>query len=233
MGCGTGSFDGARCAPHTLRMSTRIPFLLICLGGLVAAAPAVHAQSDADRFPQDEQRIEQATEAPPEGEEPAESREARLDRLFARLKAAKTPEQARQISGTIQRELLRSGSPTTDLLMREAAAAIEAKDLPVALDVLDAVTRLSPDYAEGWNRRATVYYMREDYGRSLADLERTLALEPRHWGAINGLATILRSLDETQAAAEAYDRALAIYPLQEQIQKARESLDEDVDGEDI
>ncbi|MEW5420457.1 tetratricopeptide repeat protein [Amorphus sp. 3PC139-8] len=213
-------------------MTIRLPSVLICVG-VLAAAPAF-AQSELDQIPQDEERLERAIEAPPEAPpEVEESREVRLDRLFARLKVAKTPEQARQISGTIQRELLRSGSPTTDLLMKEAAAAIESKDLPVALDVLDAVTRLSPDYAEGWNRRATVYFMREEYGRSLADLERTLALEPRHWGAINGLATILRSLDDTEAAAEAYDRALAIYPLQEQIQKARESLHDDVDGEEI
>lgn len=182
----------------------------------------------------DDERLEQATEPPPEdAPAPDETRQARLDRLFGRLSQTEDPEQAKGIARNIQREFLRSGSPTTDLLMREAAAAIEAEDLAVALDVLDAVTRLQPDYAEGWNRRATVHFMQDNYGRALADIERALALEPRHWGAISGLATILKALEQPEEAAEAYDKALAIYPAQERLRKAREDLESELDGEDI
>lgn len=217
-------------------MTIRLPILLLAFAAS-AVAPAL-AQSDGDRFPQGAERIEQAAE-PPAAQLPAdeavpeESREARLDRLFDRLKQAGDSDQAEGIARNIQRELLRSGSPTTDLLMKEASAAIEAKQLAIALDVLDAVTRLSPDYAEGWNRRATVHFMQEDYGRSLADIERALAIEPRHWGAISGLATILKAIEEPEEALQAYDRALLIYPQQKTILKARDKLQSEIGGEDI
>lgn len=206
--------------------------ILILAGALLAASPAL-AQDAGSRFPggPEPDLLEEA--APPDAPETAESRETRLDRLYARLKEAPDEKRASGIARNIQRELMNSGSPTVALLMTQATAAVAAKDLPVALDLLDAVVRLKPGFAEGWNRRATVYFMLDDYGKSLADLERSLALEPRNWEAIGGLASILSALDEKDSARAACRQALEIYPLQPRIRKSCDELDDERDGEDI
>lgn len=216
-------------------MNTRFAPLLILAGALVAAAPAA-AQDAGSRFPGGPEAapLEETVPPPvPEPPETEETRETRLDRLYARLKEAPDEKRAAGIARNIQRELMNSGSPTIGLLMTQATAAVEAKDLPVALDLLDAVVRLKPGYAEGWNRRATVYYMLDDYGKSLADLERALALEPRNWEAIGGLASILNALDEKDGARAACAQALEIYPLQPRIRKSCDELESERDGEDI
>jgi Flp pilus assembly protein TadD len=213
-------------------MNTPFATILILAGALVASSPAP-AQDAGSRFPGSlEPDVLEEAVAPP-APESEETRETRLDRLYARLKEAPDEKRASGIARNIQRELLNSGSPTIALLMTQAAAAVGAKDLPVALDLLDAVVRLKPGYAEGWNRRATVYFMLDDYGKSLADLERALALEPRNWEAIGGLASILSALDEKEGARVACQHALEIYPLQPRIKKACDELEDERDGEDI
>lgn len=162
----------------------------------------------------------------------AETRAARLEVLFERLAEAPSKERADKIAGNIRRLMLRSGSPTIDLLMVQANAAMREKNLSSALDVLDAVTRLAPEYPEGWNMRATVHFMRKDYGRSVADIERVLALEPRHWGALTGLAMILVSLDEDRAALTAMDEALAVHPHLDDLSERREKLAAELEGTD-
>lgn len=213
-------------------MNTRFATTLILAAALVAAAPA-YAQDAGSRFPGGPEAAPLEETAPPAVPETEETRETRLDRLYARLKEAPDEKRAAAIARNIQRELMNSGSPTIALLMTQATAAVEAKELPVALDLLDAVVRLKPGYAEGWNRRATVYYMLDDYGKSLADLERALALEPRNWEAIGGLASILNAIDEKEGARAACAQALEIYPLQPRIRKSCDELDSEADGEDI
>jgi len=222
-------------------MTRPIPTVLILATALALAAPA-SAQDLGERFPgllpeagsPDDIPLPPSLEAEDEAEaDIADTPEARMDRLFGRLREAPTEQRAAAIARTIQREFLDSGSPTIALLMKQAASAVEAKQLPVALDLLDAVVRLKPDYAEGWNRRATVHFMREDFGRSMADLERALAIEPRNWEAIGGLATILNALDQKDEAREACEQALAIYPLQPRIKDACDDLEAERDGEDI
>ena len=78
--------------------------------------------------------------------------------------------------------------------------------------VLDQVIALVPDYSEGWNRRATLHYMMRNYVKSMADIEQTLALEPRHFGALSGMASILASRGHDDKALEIYEHLLSIYP---------------------
>jgi tetratricopeptide (TPR) repeat protein len=153
---------------------------------------------------------------------PREISELSLDQLFDELKAtAKTP-----VGQRIEREIVRrfnkSGSATADLLLSWAANAMEKKDYSKALDLLDQVVIQKPDFAEAWNRRATVYYMLDDYSASLSDIRTTLAIEPRHFGALAGFGIILQSLDRKDEAIEVFRRALEINP---QLDNVRESLD--------
>jgi tetratricopeptide (TPR) repeat protein len=153
------------------------------------------------------------------------SRAQQLDALFETLKAAKNEEAANAAENSITALWLDSGSDTVDLLMEWTLAAVKEKNFPLALDYLDRILTLKPDYVEGWNTRATVYFMTEDLGKALADIERVLAIEPRHFGALAGLATILRELGEEKRALEVYRRAIAVDPHLPNVQKAIDDLE--------
>lgn len=219
-----------------LRQLTVARFLAgLWLALAVAVAPASAEEGKADS--------RAAEQAPPsdsverlleeQRQDGASSREARLEILFERLAEADEKERADTIAGNIRRLMLASGSPTVDILMLQANRAMREKDLSAALDVLDAITRLAPDYPEGWNMRATIHFMREDYSRSLSDIERVLALEPRHWGALTGLAMILVAIDEDEDALLAMDRALAVHPHLERLKERRDELRAELDGRGI
>ena len=157
---------------------------------------------------------------------------ATLDRLFERLGAAKTPEEAKGIAGLIQRRWARSGSDTADLLMTRAQTALRAKELELAIELLDRVISLEPDWAEAWNQRANALFVAGDPIRSMLDIGEALKREPRHYGAMMGLGTILRQQGNDKAAMVAYRRALAVYPQLDAIKSAVESLAAEVDGRD-
>jgi tetratricopeptide (TPR) repeat protein len=117
--------------------------------------------------------------------------------------------------------------------MGRAKAAADGKDYGLAIKLLDAVVELRPDYAEGWNRRATVYYLQKDYSHSLADIREVLAREPRHFGALSGLGAILQEIGDDKHALEAYRRALAIDPHLEHVGEVVKTLTEKVEGRAI
>lgn len=156
--------------------------------------------------------------------------EPQIETLYRQLAAASDEDEAKRIARRIQLIWLKSGSDTVDLLMERAAIALKGENYPLALDLLDTVVTLKPDYAEGWNRRATVYYMRQDFGRSLADIERVLALEPRHWGALSGLGIIQRQLDQEKRALATFKAVLDVYPMLDTAKKAVEQLETELAG---
>src|ERR1700750_858509 len=124
-------------------------------------------------------------------------------------------------------------SDTAALLMVRAKAAMDAQQMDVALKLLDAVVKLRPDYVEGWNRRATLYYLRNDYARSLEDIEQVLVREPRHFGALAGLGMIMQDIGDEKRALDAFRRALAVNPHLEKIPEQVKALTEKVEGRDI
>ena len=152
------------------------------------------------------------------------SRAQQLDQLFILLKAAPTTDVAKAVEKKISAIWMKSDSDTIDLLTKWADNAIDAKSYPLALDYLDRITTLAPDYVEGWDKRANVYFMIEDYGRSLADLEHVLALEPRHFGALAGLGTIMHAIGEDGKALVAYKKALDLDPNLETVKDAISQL---------
>lgn len=160
--------------------------------------------------------------------------EATMDQLFATLADRKDETAGKAAEDEIERRWLHSGSDTIDLLMSWATEALAAKNYAGALDYLDAVTMLKPDFAEGWNRRATIFYLQDDYGKAIADLEKVLALEPRHFGALAGLGLILRDIDRKADALSAFERAVALDPyLDGDIKDSIEELKHDVEGRAI
>ena len=156
-----------------------------------------------------------------------------LDFLFGALKAAPDDETAKAVEERIWAVWAISKSDTTNLLMHRVKTAIEKKDLDLAIKLLDAVIKIKPDYVEAWNRRATLYYMKKEYGRALSDIGEVLKREPRHFGALSGLGLILQDLGDDKHALAAYRRALAVYPRLQRIPDRVKTLSEKVEGRDI
>ncbi|SJM33449.1 tetratricopeptide repeat protein [Mesorhizobium delmotii] len=163
----------------------------------------------------------------------ATTREARLDQLFVDLKRQRNEKAAERIAARISHEWSQSGSASIDLMMQWSQKAIEDKKFDVALDFLDQVVTLQPAYAEGWNRRATVHFMMNNFGKSMSDIDRTLQLEPRHFGALSGLAQIMAVTGHKQSALEAWQRVLGIYPMMRSAQDQVGTLSEELAGEGI
>jgi len=156
-----------------------------------------------------------------------------LDFLFGALKAAPDETSAKAIEQRIWAQWLISKSDTTNLLMTRVKKAVEAKDLDLAMRLLDAIVELHPDYVEGWNRRATLHFMRKEFGESLADIGRVLAIEPRHFGALTGLGLIMQELGDEKRALDAFQKALEVHPHLERVPEYVKSLSGKVQGRDI
>lgn len=147
------------------------------------------------------------------------------DALLERLREAETPEQADRITGQIMTLWSRSGSATMDLLLKRGRNAAERQDWEAAIDHFSALVDHAPDFAEGYMGRSLAYYNTERWGPAIADLERVLTLNPRHFGAIRGLATVMEQLDMDESAYEAYGQALEFNPNDADSQEARDRLE--------
>jgi tetratricopeptide (TPR) repeat protein len=156
-----------------------------------------------------------------------------LDFLFGALKAAPDETSAKHVEARIWAIWMQTPSDTAALLMVRAKAAMDAQQLDVALKLLDATIKLRPDYVEAWNRRATLYYVKNDFARSLADIQQVLVREPRHFGALAGLGMIMQDLGDDKRALDAFRKALAINPHLERVPDLVKSLSEKVEGRDI
>lgn len=156
-----------------------------------------------------------------------------LDGLFNQLGKTRDSKTADRISARIWEFWQRSDSRSVDLLTNWARSASSKQHFGVALDLLDQVVALRPNYAEGFNQRATLHFVMENYGKSIADIERTLALEPRHYGALAGLAAILERLGRREEALETWYRVLSVYPAMTSGQDAVVRLEEDLAGSGI
>jgi tetratricopeptide (TPR) repeat protein len=117
--------------------------------------------------------------------------------------------------------------------MQQGEEAMGAGDFATALQTFNAMVKLEPDFAEGWNKRATVHYLIDNYNASVADVQRTLALEPRHFGALSGLGLIYDALEEKKKALEAYRSALAVHPHLFGVKLRIKQLSKEIEGQRI
>lgn len=158
---------------------------------------------------------------------------ARINSLFSQLRDTDSAESAQSIANQIWRIWLRSGSDTVDLLISRAQVLTSERQFDDAIELLDAVVEIAPRYAEGWNKRATVYFLKGDYRQSIIDVRQVLALEPRHFGALSGLGTMMREIGDAASALTAYRAALKVYPALPGAKRAAEELTEEVEGREI
>ena len=205
-------------------MRLRIPNLLLAAAVAAAMAAPVTAFAQARRW----MDPPSTTSRPPRND-----RMQNLDFLFGALKVAPDEDSAKAIADRIWGVWLGSGGDTTNLLISRVRTAIEAKEFDLAIQLLDSVIEFKPEYVEGWNQRATVYYMKKDYTRALADLAQVLAREPRHFGALFGVGVIMQEFGDDRRALDVYRRALDLDPHMKRVPDLVKTLSEKVDGRDI
>jgi tetratricopeptide (TPR) repeat protein len=183
----------------------------------------------------------QAPQAKPDGpgpqakkDEPPEktAAEERAD-LYTRLAAAKDADETSGIITRLLHNYSESGSDTADLLLRRARQAIGVENYSDALKILDATIALDPDWAEGWNARATARYLDDDYKGSMADIAQTLKREPKHLGALMGMGMILEAREKREEALKIYERVLEIAPHWHNAQEAADKLKAALAGSEL
>jgi len=175
---------------------------MLCLS-LPALPAAAQQPAPADKPSAEKQNSEKT---------PPLTGQAALDSLFEKLQETQNPIEARQLERKIWEAWGKGETDTMDALMQGGVTVMEKGDYKRANDIFTAMIELKPDYAEAYNKRATVRFLAEDYAGSVADIERTLKLEPRHFGALSGLGLIMERLDNLDEALKAYRRALAANP---------------------
>ena len=199
----------------------------------MAALPAAAlAQNDPRVIPPKENK-KKLPEAPSKLPKVGADRTRGLDFLFGALKAAPNEASAKHVEARIWAMWMQTPSDTAALLMTRAKAAMDAQNIDVALKLLDSVVKLRPDYVEAWNRRATLYYLKNDYVHSMEDIQQVLIREPRHFGALAGLGMIMQDIGDDKRALDAFRKALAVNPYLEKVPELIKTLSEKVEGRDI
>jgi len=199
-------------------------FASITILSLILVAHPAAAQSPVRPKDQKEQ-------APPA--KPNPPRPSSLDELFERLGKAQSEREAEGISNLIERRFSRSGSDTADLLLSRAGEAFGKKNYPLAVELIDRVLAIQPNWAEAWYKRATVFYQLDDPVAAMADLHRALKIEPRHFYAWTGLGHIFMASDDKARALEAYRRVLKLNPQASDVKTIVTRLGPQVDGQDL
>ncbi|MGB1235158.1 MAG: hypothetical protein ACPG5U_05445 [Planktomarina sp.] len=147
-----------------------------------------------------------------------------MDALFDRLQTV-APEDAPSIVAKIELEWSKSGSPAMDLLLRRGRKALEADQVDEAINHFTALTDHAPEFAEGWHALAIAYFDKEQFGVAMGAIERTLALEPRHFGAMEGLMVLLDDAGHTDQALRVVSLIEAIHPHHPQLSSYKERLE--------
>jgi tetratricopeptide (TPR) repeat protein len=157
----------------------------------------------------------------------------KLDQLFGELKQVQEPEDAKPIEQQINAIFAQSGSPSIDLLMLRAQAALRVNNIAVARKLIDSVVRIAPNFAEGWHRLAALQSHAKDDRGAMLSLQKTITLNPRHFMAYAELAGFLEDYGDKPGALKLYRRALALDPKMEDIDREVKGLAREVEGEGI
>jgi tetratricopeptide (TPR) repeat protein len=142
----------------------------------------------------------------------ADQNDPRLNPLFEELRASTTAAEAKAIEQAIWDIWFESDDSLSELQLEAATTAMAGREWGQAREQLDALLERDPDFAEAWNRRATLFWLMRDLSASLRDVRQTLALEPRHFGALSGLGLIFMETDQVEGAIRAFETALEIHP---------------------
>jgi len=152
----------------------------------------------------------------------ADQNDPRLDDLFAVLQDTNDIKTIRITENQIWTIWLEHPDSDVERLMELGTQRMNYQRYTDALRVFSQVIENYPDYAEAWNKRATLYYLAGNLDASLSDIEQTLALEPRHFGALSGMGLLFVQREELLKARDAFEKLLQIHP---HSPNARQNLD--------
>lgn len=156
-----------------------------------------------------------------------------LDPLFRELAKTEYPTQAQQLESEIWRTWLESGDQAVNRELEAGMRAMQAGRLEEAIERFTEVVEAAPEFAEGWNKRATAYYLNDEPAKSMRDIRKTLSLEPRHFGAISGMGLIFLQRGDERSALEAFEQVLRIYPASPSAGRHVERLRQKLEGQEI
>lgn len=156
----------------------------------------------------------------------------RLETLFAEL-AEPGRTDWEKLEAEIGNIWSRSGSPSMDLLLRRGNEDMQAEDYPAAVEHFSALIDHAPGFAEAWNARATAYFLEGDFSLAMADIEHVLVLNPRHFGALTGLASMFEAMDQPREALAALRMAEKINPNRPSIRDAISRLEKQTGEVDL
>ena len=142
----------------------------------------------------------------------ADQKDDRLSELFDKLFLSTNNMEANKLLFNIWDIWSIADNQETQIIFDEANQFMDVGELDNAIELFTKVVKQSPEFAEGWNKRATVYFLKGELNKSISDIEKTLNLEPRHFGALDGLAEIYLMQDDLVGAAVIYRRILEIIP---------------------
>lgn len=153
--------------------------------------------------------------------------------LLNQLAQAEDESSADRLERQVRQEWSKSGSATMDLMLKRGQDAMDVDNIDAALEHLTALTDHAPDFAEGWHTLALAYYRADMFGPAADALERTLALNPAHFGALRGLGAIFEQVDKPYLAYDAYSRVLTLRPHDSDVIEALERLELQVNGQTL
>ena len=210
--------------------AVRGAILTLLCGVFLALPPASQARPGKSVEPGD---IPEEFLLPKEEPNGVADRKELLGELYLRLRKTEDADSAELVASAIEKLWQHSGSDTVDLLMGRVSKLMEGKELDIALQLLNSVTEIAPGYSEGWNRRAAIFFVKKDFGKSLESLRHALALDPSHYKAIQGLGLLMQELGDKKAALKAFRHALSVHPHLEEARQSERELSREVEGQGI
>ncbi len=161
----------------------------------------------------------------------ADQNDTKLDALFTRLQKTVAPSEAEAIEQSIWAIWVRYDDAAINKRMSVGIKAMNSGALKISLLAFSEITQMAPAFAEGWNKRATAYFLLGQYEASVRDIQQTLLLEPRHFGALSGMGLIYAAIGKDEAALKVWQKALSINPQMPGIKARVEELLQKLKGE--
>ena len=154
----------------------------------------------------------------------ADQNDARLENLFDILSKTESDIQINEVTSSIWDILHETNDPSIEADFYRGLESMRMGDLIMSVAFFTRVIDKNPNFAEGWNKRATVYYMLGKFDASMMDIHETLKLEPRHFGAMDGMGLIFIHLEQFDKAIDIYNRMLEIFPNNSSTKQKKEML---------
>ncbi len=142
----------------------------------------------------------------------ADQLDLRLIELFDKLYVTESNKEIYILTQDIWKIWDETNDPKIEADYYRGLEAMRMGDFVMSIDLFTRVIEKNPDFAEGWNKRATVYYILGQFDKSMIDINKTLLLEPRHFGAMDGMGLIFIQLQQYDKAMKIYDQMLEIFP---------------------